>query len=91
MLVGLREQTIFGLSVLLVSVTVPVRPATDLTVIVEVPELPDTNGGTELGVAIIEKSRPIVTLTPIVGLVDLLLPPEVAVTLTWPRFGVERE
>jgi hypothetical protein len=92
MLVGLREQTIFGLSVLFVSVTVPVRPATGFTVIVEVPELPDMNGGTELGVAVIEKSRPVLTLTPIFGLVNLLLPPEIAVTLTWPTgLGVERE
>jgi hypothetical protein len=91
MLIGLREQTIFGLSVLFVSVTIPVRPSTGFTVIVDEPAFPEVKAGTELGVAVIEKSRPMWTMTPSVGLVLLLLPAEVAVTLTWPTAGVERE
>jgi hypothetical protein len=51
-LAGLSEQAIPGLTVLLVRFTVPPKPATGFTVMVEVPALPTPIGATEAGVAI---------------------------------------
>ena len=55
-LLGLRLQERLGELVTLASDTVPVKPLTYVTVIVESPDTPTAIGGTDVGLAVIEKS-----------------------------------